>query len=151
MAEVAKPVEVTIRRAKPGDAARLAALAGELGYPSSPSEMRARLRAVKPAADNAVLVAENPDGDVIGWLHVSVSRLLEVPLRAEVNGLVVGERYRSSGAGASLLEEGENWARKKKCLNMSVRSNVIRDRAHAFYERQGYEHYKTQKAFRKSL
>jgi hypothetical protein len=34
---------------------------------------------------------------------------------------------------------------------MSVRSNVIRDRAHKFYERQGYEHYKTQKAFRKPL
>jgi hypothetical protein len=28
---------------------------------------------------------------------------------------------------------------------------VIRDRAHKFYERQGYEHYKTQKAFRKPL
>jgi len=34
---------------------------------------------------------------------------------------------------------------------MSVRSNVIRDRAHKFYERQGYEHCKTQKAFRKRL
>jgi len=28
---------------------------------------------------------------------------------------------------------------------------VIRDRAHAFYLREGYEHYKTQKAFRKPL
>jgi hypothetical protein len=28
---------------------------------------------------------------------------------------------------------------------------VIRERAHTFYERQGYEHYKTQKAFRKPL
>jgi len=36
-------------------------------------------------------------------------------------------------------------------VNMSVRSNVIRDRAHKFYERQGYEHCKTQKAFRKRL
>jgi len=31
------------------------------------------------------------------------------------------------------------------------RSNVVRDRAHAFYLRNGYEHYKTQKAFRKAL
>ena len=27
----------------------------------------------------------------------------------------------------------------------------IRERAHAFYERQGYEHTKTQKSFRKKL
>jgi hypothetical protein len=34
---------------------------------------------------------------------------------------------------------------------MSVRSNVVRERAHKFYERGGYEHYKTQKSFRKPL
>jgi hypothetical protein len=34
---------------------------------------------------------------------------------------------------------------------MSVRSKVERERAHKFYARQGYEHYKTQKAFRKPL
>jgi len=34
---------------------------------------------------------------------------------------------------------------------MSVRSNVTRVRAHSFYERNGYEHYKTQKSFRKPL
>ncbi len=106
---------------------------------------------LKPAADNVVFVAENFDREVIGWLHVSVSHLLEVPLRAEINGLVVGEGQRSKGAGALLLNAVEDWARKKKCSSMSVRSNVIRERAHAFYERHGYEHYKTQKAFRKPL
>jgi GNAT superfamily N-acetyltransferase len=113
--------------------------------------MKARLSRVKPAADNAVFVAESREGEVIGWLHVSVSQLLEVPLRAEVNGLVVAEGQRSKGAGAKLLDSAEDWARKKKCSSMSVRSNVIRERAHAFYERHGYELYKTQKAFRKPL
>jgi len=140
-----------IRSQEPGDSESLAVLAGELGYPTSAAEMKARLRAIKPSADNAIFVAQAPTGDVIGWIHVSVTRLLEVPLRAEVNGLVVGEAQRSLGAGARLLDEAEAWARQKKCVNMSVRSNVIRDRAHKFYERQGYEHYKTQKAFRKRL
>ena len=49
------------------------------------------------------------------------------------------------------LEAAEDWACQHDCPSMSVRSNVIRDRAHKFYERQGYEHYKTQKAFRKTL
>ena len=99
----------------------------------------------------AVLIAENSDGKIVGWLHVSVTPLLEVELRAEVNGLIVAEGQRSSGSGAKLLEAAETWAKSKGCASMSVRSNVVRDRAHAFYLRNGYEHYKTQKAFRKAL
>jgi GNAT superfamily N-acetyltransferase len=142
--------KLKIRRARAGDVARLAELAGELGYPTTTAEMRVRLRRVKPAATNAIFVAED-GGEVVGWIHVSVSYLLEVPLRAEINGLVVSAATRSRGTGARLLEAAEAWARTKKCEGMSVRSNVIRKRAHVFYERNGYEHYKTQKSFRKQL
>jgi GNAT superfamily N-acetyltransferase len=142
--------ELKIRRAKGTDARYLAALSGELGYPVTTAEMKRRLSRLKPAANNAVFVAET-QGEVIGWVHVSVNYLMEVAVRAEVNGLVVSEEQRSNGAGARLLEAAEKWARGKRCANMTVRSNVIRERAHAFYERHGYEHYKTQKAFRKPL
>jgi GNAT superfamily N-acetyltransferase len=91
------------------------------------------------------------DTGVTGWAHVSVAHLVEVGTRAELNGLIVAEGQRGLGAGARLLEAAEEWARKNACPSMSVRSNVIRERAHKFYERQGYEHYKTQKAFRKTL
>lgn len=97
------------------------------------------------------MVAETKNEGVIGWLHVSRQPLLEVEIRAEVNGLVVAEGQRSLGAGARLLATAEDWARKHGCKSMSVRSNVIRERAHKFYERNGYEHYKTQKSFRKPL
>jgi len=143
--------ELKIRRATGSDVPRLAVLCTELGYPATAMEMKNRLSCLKPATDHAVFVAETFPGEVIGWLHVSVSRLLEVPLRAEVNGLIVGEGQRSKGAGARLLDAAEDWARKKRCVSMSVRSNVIREHAHTFYERRGYEHYKTQKAFRKPL
>src|SRR6267154_4044006 len=85
------------------------------------------------------------------WSSDVCSSDLESEVRAEVNGLVVAEGQRSLGAGARLLAAAENWARKHGCKNMSVRSNVIRERAHKFYERDGYEHYKTQKSFRKPL
>jgi GNAT superfamily N-acetyltransferase len=98
-----------------------------------------------------VFVAECLGGEVIGWIHVSTSRLLESDMRAEVNGLIVADGRRSAGAGAKLLEAAEQWARRHGCKNVNVRSNVIRERAHSFYLRQGYEHYKTQKAFRKPL
>src|SRR5579863_971864 len=143
--------EVKIRRARAGDAPQLAQLSGQLGYPTTAAEMKKRLRRLKPASQNALFVAESPDSGVVGWAHVSVTHLVEVGTRAELNGLIVAEGQRSLGAGALLLQAVENWAHKRGCPSMSVRSNVIRERAHKFYERQGYQHYKTQKAFRKEL
>ncbi len=140
-----------IRRAKSADAPRIAALSGQLGYPATAAQMRERMRGIAPASQHAVFVAESARDGVIGWVHVSRQPLLEVELRAEVNGLVVAEGQRSLGAGARLLAAAEDWARKHGCKGMSVRSNVIRERAHQFYERHGYEHYKTQKSFRKLL
>ena len=139
-----------IRRARASDVPRIAELSGELGYPTTVAQMKQRFALIKPPSAHAVLVAEYQK-TVIGWIHVSITPLLEVPRRAEVNGLVVADGQRSLGAGTKLLDAAEAWARGKKCKGMSVRSNVIRDRAHDFYERQGYIHIKTQKAFRKPL
>ncbi|HEY4818814.1 MAG TPA: GNAT family N-acetyltransferase [Candidatus Acidoferrum sp.] len=141
-----------IRKARRSDAERIAQLSGELGYPATAAQIATRLRQLKPASKHAVFVAESPEAaGLVGWLHVSVSHLLESDIRAEVNGLIVAEGQRSAGAGAKLLEAAEQWARRHGCRGMNVRSNVIRERAHKFYERHGYEHYKTQKAFRKAL
>ena len=141
--------ELKIRRAKSADAPRIAVLSGELGYPATAAEICKRLLRIKPASLHAVFVADAPEHGVIGWVHVSKQPLLEVEIRAEVNGLVVAEGQRNLGAGAQLLFAAEEWARKHGCKSMSVRSNVIRERDHKFYERNGYEHYKTQKSFRK--
>jgi len=143
--------ELRIRRAKTSDAPRIAMLSGQLGYPATAAQIRMRLRKIQPASQNAVFVADSAKDGVIGWLHVSREALLECDVRAEVNGLVVAEGRRSLGAGARLLAAAEDWARQHGCKSMSVRSNVIRERAHQFYERHGYEHYKTQKSFRKPL
>jgi GNAT superfamily N-acetyltransferase len=150
MAEV-KQQTVKIRRAKSKDAARIAELSGQLGYPAKAEEIVQRLQKIKPVTQHAVLVAESANLRVIGWVHVSVQPLIEVALRAEVNALVVDGEERSRGAGALLLRSAEEWARKRGCKSMSVRSNVVRERAHQFYLRNGYEHHKTQKAFRKAI
>lgn len=151
MSRKANTKGVFTRRARISDAAQLAELSGQLGYPTTAVEIIKRMRKLKPASQNALFLAESPDARVIGWAHVSVTHLVEVGTRAELNGLIVADGQRSLGAGARLLEAAEDWARKRGCPSMSVRSNVIRERAHKFYERQGYEHYKTQKAFRKTL
>jgi len=147
-----RKAQVAIRRARLSDAVTIAKLSGQLGYPTSGKDMRQRLaKLLSQPRHGKVLVAESASGDVVGWLHVSATPLLEMALRAEVNGLVIAEDARSGGTGALLLESAEQWARAKGCKSMSVRSNVVRERAHGFYQRNGYEHYKTQKAFRKKL
>src|SRR6266404_2830651 len=118
--------KLKIRRARLRDAARLAELSEQLGYPAKRDEIVQRMKRMRPAAQHAIFVAES-EKLVIGWLHASVTPLLEVPLRAEVNGLVVDEKQRSAGTGAQLLDAAERWARSRGCKSMSVRSNVIRN------------------------
>jgi GNAT superfamily N-acetyltransferase len=138
-----------IRRAKLFDAAEMAVLACQLGYPTTTAQMRKRLLTIKPASEHAVFVADVMGAGVIGWTHVSRQPLLDVDIRAEINGIIVAEGRRSLGAGSKLLAAAAAWARRHGCKGMSVRSNVIRERAHQFYERNGFEQYKTQKSFRK--
>jgi GNAT superfamily N-acetyltransferase len=76
---------------------------------------------------------------------------LGIEPRAEITRLVVDSRSRSAGAGRLLVERGEQWARERGFAVIGVRSNVIRDRAHAFYLRLGYTITKSQKVFRKTL
>jgi GNAT superfamily N-acetyltransferase len=131
-----------LRPPKPGDAAALAALAGELGYPTDAESLLGRLAALHPT-DAAVIVATDAADAPIGWCHVELHRSLVSPLAGMVAGLVVGEGHRSDGAGAELLAAAERWARARGCRRMVIATRVTRERAHAFYRRAGYEVNKT--------
>jgi GNAT superfamily N-acetyltransferase len=64
---------------------------------------------------------------------------------------VVDSRSRSVGAGRLLVERGEQWARDRGLAVIGLHSNIIRERAHAFYLRLGYTITKSQKVFRKTV
>lgn len=143
---------IIVRPARESDAARLAELAGQLTYPSTTEQILGRLEGMSASADHAVIVAEESSGGrVTGFCGVFVNRMVEADARVEISGLVVDEAVRSRGVGKLLLDRAEEWAREKGCRSIGLRSNVIRDRAHAFYERHGYRVIKTQKSFRKDL
>ena len=89
--------------------------------------------------------------EIAGWIAVFILRGLEVHPRGEISGFIVDERFRSQAVGKHLLAHAEQWVRDRGCEVVGLRSNVIRDRAHAFYLREGYQHTKTQKTFRKNL
>jgi hypothetical protein len=61
---------VTVRRAEPADAPRLAALSGDLGYPVAGDAVAERLARTLSRPECVVLVAE-VSGHVVGWLHAA--------------------------------------------------------------------------------
>jgi GNAT superfamily N-acetyltransferase len=140
-----------LRAPGPEDYSRVAELARQLGYPSTAEQIRSRLDGMRNSDQYAVYVAELPEGKVAGWIGVSIFRTVAVDPCAEINGLVVDSDVRSLGIGSALVGIAEEWARSKGCNGISVQSNVKRDGAHRFYERHGFQHIKTQKAFRKDL
>jgi GNAT superfamily N-acetyltransferase len=147
----AMPLGAQVRPARTEDAAAIAALADQLGYPCTPTQAEQRLRGVLPDPQHGLFVAETAEGRVVGWVHVFAYACLESDLRAEVAGLVVGKSHRGTGVGRLLMQQAEQWAREKGLAVVGLRSNVIRTQAHAFYERLGYTSPKTQRAFRKNL
>jgi GNAT superfamily N-acetyltransferase len=140
-----------IRPARAEDAERIAVLCGQLGYPASHEQVRCRLDQIQQDDEQAVYVAQRPDGRMIGWVQIFVRHLLVVARHAELGGLVVDEDHRDGGVGRLLMEQAERWAREKKCESVYVRSNVVRERAHRFYERLGYANVKTSLTFHKVL
>lgn len=141
----------TIRNARTYDAPALAALAGELGYPSTQRQIVARLAAIEAEPASRVMVAEDERGHVVGWLHVVQVAHLVDDGAAEIVGLVVADGARGGGIGARLLQAAEDWARTRGATSMRVRSRTERERAHRFYELAGYVRAKTQHVFAKPL
>ena len=139
-----------VRQMLPGDASAVARLTTELGYPASEDEIRRRYDLIANRPDARLFVAQAGQ-DVVGWIHVQATCLLECDTRAEIWGLVVGETARGTGVGRRLVEAAEQWALMRGLAMMTVRSNRVRTAAHGFYEHLGYTVTKTQNAFRKHL
>ncbi len=59
----------------------------------------------------------------LGWFYVDL--------------LFVDEKYRGRSIGKKLLQEAENWAKKKGCRNINL--NTITFQAPGFYRKRGYQ------------
>ena len=133
------------------DAAEIARLAGELGYPVEAAAMDARLRAILPLQQHRIAAAQGEHGRLLGWIAVERRLTLESGERIEIVGLVVDAAARGSGVGRALVADAERWAREQGFDAIAVRSNVTRAESHPFYERLDYVRVKTQHAYRKPL
>ena len=139
-----------VRAASESDIVALARLSGQLGYPATPASIQERLHIIHTRGDGQVLVAERDDA-VVGWIHVFGAHTLESPAHAEIGGLVVDELHRCRDIGSQLLEAAERWSASAGYSTVRVRSNVVRERAHRFYQRAGYRLLKQQAVFAKTI
>ena len=137
-----------IRRAHPSDAAEMARLSGELGYPISVEEMRAALGRLLADDRHFTAVAEEGADRLVGWMHVEHRTLMQSAERAELIELIVDASARRRGTGRALVDVAESWARSRGLASLTVRSNVTRELSHPFYEALGFVREKTQHLYR---
>jgi ribosomal protein S18 acetylase RimI-like enzyme len=155
-----------IRPMTRADAAAVAALVGQLGYPTTPERMAGRFDLLAGDTAHALFVAEvagepatgeplageSVAGEPLaGWVHVHGVLLLEADPRAEIWGLVVDAAHRGRGIGRALMDRAEAWARGRGYTEIRLHSNVVRAAAHRFYQDLGYRITKSSYVFEKSL
>lgn len=130
-----------IREGRAEDAAELAALLVELGYPDEPERIAARAAAFAVEPSSRVLVAEE-QGVLVGLASATVMPLLhEEASWCRLSALVVVEQAGKEGVGRALVEAVEEFARTRGCRLVEVTSGERREReaAHRFYAALGYE------------
>ena len=140
-----------VRRMAVTDAAAVAGLSAQLGYPASADVIIERLASETEVQVSGQFVAEQ-SGTVLGWCEVYGVRLLASPVfYAEIGGLVVDAGSRRLGIGRALVAEAETWAKTHGYAEVRLRSGLHRTDAHEFYKSIGYGLAKTSHMFRKAL
>jgi GNAT superfamily N-acetyltransferase len=133
-----REARMDVRDATAEDAAAVAGLLDELGYPSTPAEVGRRLEIRRSDAYSRVLLAID-DGRIVGSMSIHAFPHLEHDGRTlRIESLVVTAGTRGTGAGRLLIEAAETLARSWDCGAIEVTSSRRREGAHAFYRRLGF-------------
>lgn len=130
--------QLTIREAEPADAAFLAELVSQLGYPAATDEVRGRMEQFD--RDGQSLLVAEFDGEVAGIAAMQIYPALvqDAPI-CRLVVLVVADRARRQGVGRALALAVEEEARRSGCDRIVLESGTWRDEAHDFYRALGYE------------
>ena len=125
-----------IRDAKLTDAP---ALVCELGYKTTPAEMRRRLKSILDDVNYRTLVAE-VDGKVCGMIGTLAYASYEHnDPSGRILALVTLANARRRGIGRALIASAEKAFVQKAVTRVSLDTRLTRKDAHQFYESLGYE------------
>jgi len=121
------------------DAPALAALMCELGYKTTPAEMRRRLKSILDDVNYRTLVAE-VDGKVCGMIGTLAYASYEHnDPSGRILAVVTLANARRRGIGRALIASAEKAFAQKAVTRVSLDTRLTRKDAHQFYESLGYE------------
>lgn len=143
-------VSVEIRPAAPADAEAVSTLIAQLGYQRSPAQVRAWIEDSSRAARDQEAFVACLDGQVVGWIEVSIEHRLQSPPFGFIGGLVVKDGRRGQGIGRLLCARAEEWTWQHGADTLRVTSRSTRLDAHRFYLRDGYREVKSSLVFEKT-
>lgn len=129
---------ITVRNAEASDAAAIASLVSQLGYPSTPAEMSSRLTPLLADPRHTVIVADL-SGRLLGVADACLEGGIQHDDYARVIALVVDATARGQGVGAFLMQQIEDWSRERGAGRVTLTTANHRADAHKFYENIGYE------------
>jgi GNAT superfamily N-acetyltransferase len=134
----AKNIDLAVRRAEIGDAAALADLMTQLGYPTRISEMEMRMEVICADKNYTTFVAVS-EGKVCGMIGTVTRYSYEHNSpAAKILALVVSDQMRGRGVGHALIAAAENELAQKNIRRLAVYTHFRRTEAHEFYEKLGY-------------
>jgi GNAT superfamily N-acetyltransferase len=110
---------------------------GQLRSGLSEAEYLSRLEAARPQGYRLFLLEQ--DGRQVGAIGWRIVNDLASGRSLYVDDLVVDESIRSQGHGHALIEFAREKAKAEGCNAIRLSSNLQRIRAHAFYEREGFD------------
>jgi len=128
-----------IRAAEKSDAAALAELMGELGYPTRGSDMEMRLEAIAKESHYRTFVAMH-GAKICGMIGTCCLYSYEHNnLGGRILALVVSETMRGKGVGEELVRVAEKDFIERNVRRIALNTRFQREDAHRFYERLGYQ------------
>lgn len=137
---------ISIRLLQSQDIPQILFLMNELGYSSNEKQLNERISEIRKR-NGEVFIAVNNQHKIIGCVHALIDVRLAEGKIGEIVSLVVKSSERGRGIGSKLLIEAKQWLQKSGCTTIRVRANALREEAHKFYKKHGFEEIKTQKIF----
>jgi GNAT superfamily N-acetyltransferase len=129
---------IALRQATPRDAARIAALLTDEGYPAGESDILDRLARFAPPAGSVVVAASG--GEILGFIAVAVvPRFEHGDAFARILALVVDPGVRDRGLGRALIAEAERIATDRGAAFVEITAGHHRPEARRLYEHVGYD------------
>jgi N-acetylglutamate synthase-like GNAT family acetyltransferase len=143
-------MDISIRPAEKQDCSGITALTNQLGYPSTFEKICEIMDLVMAHNDHKVFIAQKAD-KIVGYIHLIHSMRIGSNPFIEIAAFIVDDSSRSIGIGSALIKATENWAAELDLKDIRIRSNIIRQEAHNFFQNRGFQNIKTQEVFLKHI